>query len=541
MKATLTHPVEPIDLGRPEPPGHADCFQDLGLDAVVSAASTSVPDAGAVVAWALAHPLTDLDAIHHRQDVLTDFLAHPHLLDDLLAVCTEALDTQRSIRHAFFWRTEHPDASLRRSVNVVQGLLPHLTTMRDLAVRHESTVQSKGLRDLFHQLQRDLDEPRLKALGTDLEALTFDDGVLADVRLGPGASVEGYRLRRPRNRRRAERLSERVDPRRTVKAPPTDDGGVEITALRDHALDTVSADLERAHRHLVGFLEQLRLQLCLVSGGVALDRAMAKHGLPRCLPDPQEPGARESDVRGLRHLGIALQTTQSVVGNDLVADDRRALVVTGANNGGKSTFLRSYGQAQLLMQAGFTVPAERFRLGVVHGVHTHFRRGEDRTMTSGKLVEEMGRMSTLVDRVRPHSLVLFNESFATTYELEGTRIASTVVRALIDCDVAVAYVTHMYELVRWFIDSVPGSRCLVAERADDGRRTFRMVQSEPERTSYALELYDTLVTAPGGTNGGRTIQGMQGGTGEIRETPAGIVPPELMRARQDSNPSPADP
>ena len=503
MKATLAHPVEPIDLSRPEPPGHADCFQDLGLDALVSAASTSVPDAGAVVAWALAHPLTDLNVIHHRQDVVTDFLAHPHLLDDLLAVCTEALATQRSIRQAFFWMTEHPDASLRRSVDVLQGLLPHLTTMRDLAARHESTVQSQGLGDLFRELQRDLDESRLKALGADLEALRFDDGVLTDVRLGPGACIEGYRLSRPRNRRRTERLSERVDPRRTVKAPPTAEGGVEITALRDNALAMVSADLERAHRHLVGFLEQLRLQLCLVAGGVALDRAMAEHGLPRCLPDPQEPGARESDVRSLCHLGIALRTTQPVVGNDLVAEDRSAIVVTGANNGGKSTFLRSLGQAQLLMQAGFTVPAERFRLGVVHGVHTHFRRGEDRTMTSGKLVEEMERMSTLVDRVRPHSLVLFNESFATTYELEGTRIASTVVRALIDCDVAVVYVTHMYELVRWFIDSVPGSGCLVAERAADGRRTLRIVPSEPERTSYALELYDTLVTAPSERQGVR--------------------------------------
>ena len=493
MRAALVHRSEPVDLEQPAPPGHADCAQDLGLSVLISTAAAADPAIGPVVAWALAHPLTDRDAIAYRQAVLTDFLEHPDLLRELLATCTDALDAQRAVRHAYFWVSEHPDATLRRSVNMLNDLLPHLTRLRELAVEHADDVRSSGVRQLFADVRRDLDEARLDALAVDLRVLAFDDGVSADVGLGAGAGIAGYRLRRPRRRSRAERLSERMDRRRVVRASPTSDDGDHITALRDQALTGVATDLARATRHLVEFLEQLQIQLRLFAGAVALDRAVAALDLPRCFPEPQEPATHAADIRGLCNLDLALRGGRAVVGNDLVAEDRRAIVVTGANNGGKSTFLRSLGQAQLLMQAGFTVAASRFRTGVVQGVHTHFRRAEDETMTSGKLVEELERMSALVDRLHSGALVLFNESFATTYELEGTRIASTIVRALNEREVAVVYVTHMFELVRWFIDDVPGSQCLIAGRVDDGRRTYRIRPGEPERTSHALELYDAIV------------------------------------------------
>ena len=121
------------------------------------------------------------------------------------------------------------------------------------------------------------------------------------------------------------------------------------------------------------------------------------------------------------------------------------VIITGANQGGKSTFLRSIGQAQLMMQAGMFVPAESFSSEVCDGIFTHYRREEDTTMKSGKLDEELSRMSDIADNITQNSMLLFNESFASTYEREGSEIARQITIALVEKGVKVFFVTHLYE------------------------------------------------------------------------------------------------
>ena len=92
------------------------------------------------------------------------------------------------------------------------------------------------------------------------------------------------------------------------------------------------------------------------------------------------------------------------------------MMVTGANGGGKSTFLRSVGLAQLMMQCGMFVAAESLQADVSDGVFTHFRREEDAGMEKGKLGEELSRMSEIVNDISPGCLLLCNESVASTNE-----------------------------------------------------------------------------------------------------------------------------
>lgn len=165
-------------------------------------------------------------------------------------------------------------------------------------------------------------------------------------------------------------------------------------------------------------------------------------------------------------------------------------MITGADQGGKSTFLRSVGLAQLMTQCGMFVGANSYRAAVCDGLFTHFKREEDVTMSGGKLDEELKRASEIADQVTPTSLLLFNESFAATNEREGAEIAQAIIRALLDLGAKVVFVTHSYELARSFHDRrMPNALFLRAERQPDGKRTFRQIEGEPLPTSYGADLY----------------------------------------------------
>ena len=145
-----------------------------------------------------------------------------------------------------------------------------------------------------------------------------------------------------------------------------------------------------------------------------------------------------------------LQSQGAVVGNDVQADGKSLVIITGANSGGKSTFLRSVGVAQLMMQCGLFVTARDHRANVTRGIFTHFIREEDAGMTSGRLDEELRRMSAIAGQIGPHCLMLFNESFAGTNEREGSEIGRQVVRALLDAEIKVFFVTHRFGFAEHF-------------------------------------------------------------------------------------------
>jgi DNA mismatch repair ATPase MutS len=192
----------------------------------------------------------------------------------------------------------------------------------------------------------------------------------------------------------------------------------------------------------------------------------------------------------LYDICLALTVKQKIVGNQVDADNKDLMIITGANQGGKSTTLRSLGLAQLMMQAGMFVPAESFCANLCEGLFTHYKRKEDATMKSGKLDEELGRMSEIIDRITPNSMVLFNESFAATNEREGSEIARQVVSALLEKRIKVVFVTHQYEFAHGFYDKGMGNAIFLrAERKIGGARTFKLIEGEPLQTSYGEDLY----------------------------------------------------
>lgn len=138
-------------------------------------------------------------------------------------------------------------------------------------------------------------------------------------------------------------------------------------------------------------------------------------------------------------------------------------------------------------------PAESFHCNVCEGLFTHYKREEDTTMKSGKLDEELARMSHIVEDLKPNCMLLFNESFAATNEREGSEIARQITTALMDRKIKVFFVTHLFEFARGLHEKqLSNAVFLRAERRDDGERTFRLVEGEPLQTSYGEDLYERV-------------------------------------------------
>ena len=226
--------------------------------------------------------------------------------------------------------------------------------------------------------------------------------------------------------------------------------------------------------------EQLRAELAFYLGSLNLRERLIARSQPVCYPGSRGRGSEQVRRRGLYDESLALtldgpghRERHNADGRQLDHDHRR-------EPGGKSTFLRSVGQAQVMLQAGMFVPASALAGSVCTGVFTHYKREEDSTMERGKLDEEFDRMSAITDRIKPGGLLLCNESFASTNEREGSQIAREIIRAMTEAGIRVVFVTHLYDLAE-SIHARSDGRVLFlrAQREPDGGRTYRL----PGRTA----------------------------------------------------------
>ncbi len=245
--------------------------------------------------------------------------------------------------------------------------------------------------------------------------------------------------------------------------------------LRDAVLTKALGLISAVNARTLGDLRRLRFELAFLVGGANLRESLAAAGVPVCFPEISAQEEEALRFAGLADAGLALRDRQAPVGNALDLSGKRLCVVTGANQGGKSTFLRSVGCAALMARCGLFTAAERLCLSVPPRVFTHFCRPEDERMHSGKLDEELMRFGGIVGEARPRDLVLMNESFASTTESAGAAIAAEVTGALVRAGVRVLYVTHLHAYARALREGRNAKTALLrAERLEDGARTYIM-------------------------------------------------------------------
>jgi hypothetical protein len=491
MKAFLMYENQDFDLKRAPPPNSEDLVQDLELNTLLAAMAGEDRFLLDVAKAAVLSTLTDPEAIEYRHEVLKDCVRMPSVVREMYGIAVESTEVERKVWWYGSLRT--PGSVLyraRETMNLFVGLLKRL---RKLADDNAVSFQSRGLVRLCTMLAKELDDDYFSLVQTHLQKLAFRDGVLISARLGSGNKGIDYTLRTPNpgSRNWIRRILEHKPPVYSFTIADRDESGARALAeMRDLGINLVSNALAQSADHIRSFFSMLRTELAFYIGCVNLHDRLLQLGESVCFPRAMASFERRHSCKGVYDVCLALRMRRKVVANDLDADGQTLMVITGANQGGKSTFLRSVGLAQLMMQCGMFVPADSYASNTFDLVFTHYKREEDKSMTSGKLDEELKRMSRIADSVTPNSLLLLNESFAATNEREGSEIARQIVCALRERRIKIFFVTHLYEFARRLLDERPENVLfLSAERRDDGERTFRIVPRQPLPTSFGPDLY----------------------------------------------------
>jgi hypothetical protein len=475
-------------------PDERAVIQDLEVNTLLSAMASRDEFLFKVADKALLSGLqNDLATILYRQAILKDCLKNRLVVRQLYDLAVEALEATKQR----WWdlSSHYPSSVLSSAINLLDTLSGMLKKLRGIAEENGSQFDSEGFTVLFEMLKRELSDEYLARIQNHLTELRFPKGVLVNAELGEWNESANYVLHDSgKEPNWYERLLGNGPPRYTFHLHPRDEAGARILSEMNHrAISRVTIALAESADHVLSFFKALRTELAFYTGCLNLRDQLAAREEPICIPTPSPTGERVHSFSGLYDVCLSLHMQQRVVGNAIDADGKSVVIITGANQGGKSTFLRSIGLAQLMMQCGMFVGAETFKAGMCPALFTHYKREEDVEMKSGKLDEELARMSEIVDHVKPDSIVLFNESFAATNEREGSEIAGQIVTALLEKRIKIFFVTHLYEFARALWEKrMDSALFLRAERQPDGRRTFKVLPGEPLQTSFGGDLYEEI-------------------------------------------------
>ena len=392
MKASLLHEHQDFNFSAGLPTNYADLIQDLEMTTLLEAMAAGDTFLLEVSTRVMLSSVSDPETILYRQRVLADCIAQPDIVREMYAVAVAALEDKRGI---WGFSSQSPSSILSNAVNHLEAAVVRLKQLRKIADDHAAKFQSAGLKTLFRTLQRELDDEYFQTINIHLKQLRFRDGQLISAGLDRDNSGIDFVLRSSGLVKRSwkERLG--MGPRSSYSftISPRDDAGANaLSDLTSRGINLVANAAAQSTDHIWSYFTMLRRELGFYVSCLNLWNRLAAKGEAISFPEPSARGTRVVSFSGLRDICLVLRAEAPVIGNDVDADGKALVIITGANSGGKSTFLRSVGLAQLMMQCGMFVTADTYRASVCDGVFTHFIREEDASMTSGRLDEELGRI-----------------------------------------------------------------------------------------------------------------------------------------------------
>ena len=225
-----------------------------------------------------------------------------------------------------------------------------------------------------------------------------------------------------------------------------------------------------------------RYELNFYLEAVQLIQRIHRAGLPLCWPSVSDK--KQLTMTGLRDISLLHKTDVDIIPNDSYFTEAEPFFfLTGANGGGKTTYLRSLGIAVILFLSGCPICCESAQLWPVDNVFTHFPQDE-RFEADGRFADEQRRMAEILRRHGGNALILLNETYSTTNEELAVECTLKLADDLKNSGSFVLYITHQHGLES---SNVPFLSVIVDE-SNSNRRTYRITRRTEAAGSYAADI-----------------------------------------------------